>query len=282
MSIVDWFARKKAGSQVDREKLDIPGDLWVKCFKCGEILFNKALEENQKVCPSCQHHFRLSCAERLAITVDEGSFKEINRGLSAKDFLKFEDSKSYKERILLAKKRSGINDAIISGIGQINGLKVVVCIMDFSFMGGSMGSVVGEKIARAVETCIEKKLPLIIMSSSGGARMQEGIMSLMQMGKTSAALKKLSEENLMYISVLLDPTTGGTTASFAMLGDIHVSEPGALIAFAGPRVIEQTIRQKLPKGFQRAEYLMEHGMVDIVVPRAEMKDMLHNLLKYSV
>ncbi|HAR62518.1 MAG: acetyl-CoA carboxylase carboxyl transferase subunit beta [Candidatus Margulisiibacteriota bacterium] len=281
MSIVDWFAKKKANNSIEREKLDIPGDLWIKCFKCGEVLFNKSLDENSKVCPSCNHHFRLSCAERLEITIDEGTFKEINRNLTPIDFLKFTDSKKYEDRIELARKRSGINDALISGTARINGIEAVLCIMDFSFMGGSMGSVVGEKIARAAEEAIKRKLPLIIMSSSGGARMQEGILSLMQMAKTSAAIKKLSEKKLMYISVLLDPTTGGTTASFAMLGDVNISEPGALIGFAGPRVIEQTIRQKLPKGFQRAEYLLEHGMVDIVVHRKEMKETLAKLLSYA-
>lgn len=282
MSIVDWFAKKRAEQQaVEREKLDIPGDLWIKCFKCGEVLFNKSLEDNSKVCPSCNHHFRLTCMERLAITVDDNSFKEFNRDIKPTDFLKFKDSKKYEERIELARKRSGINDAIISGVAKINKKEVIICIMDFSFMGGSMGSVVGEKIARAAEEAIKRKVALIIMSSSGGARMQEGIMSLMQMAKTSAALKKLAEHNLMYISVLLDPTTGGTTASFAMLGDLNVSEPGALIGFAGPRVIEQTIRQKLPKGFQRAEYLQDHGMIDMVVHRKDMKETLGLLVGYG-
>lgn len=282
MSIVDWFAKKRAENNlVEREKLDIPGDLWIKCFKCGEVLFNKSLDENNKVCPSCNHHFRLTCNERLLITVDENSFKEFNRNIKPTDFLKFKDSKKYEERIELARKRSGINDAIISGFAKIDGKDVVICVMDFSFMGGSMGSVVGEKITRAVEEAIKKKTALIIMSSSGGARMQEGIMSLMQMAKTSAALKKLADHQLLYISVLLDPTTGGTTASFAMLGDVNVSEPGALIGFAGPRVIEQTIRQKLPKGFQRAEYLQDHGMLDMVVHRNDMKKTLALLIDYS-
>lgn len=281
MSIADWFAKKNEKAKVDREKLDIPGELWVKCFKCGDVIFNKALDENDKVCSSCGHHFRLSCKERLGITIDEGTFDEINGDLQPKDFLKFKDTKTYASKITAAKKRSGLNDAIISGIGKVDGHDCVICIMDFSYMGGSMGSVVGEKITRAAESAYKKNLPLIVMSSSGGARMQEGIMSLMQMAKTSAALKKLDEKGLMYISVLLDPTTGGTTASFAMLGDIHISEPGALIAFAGPRVIEQTIRQKLPKGFQRAEYLLDHGMVDIVVHRHEMKQTIATLLEYA-
>ena len=278
--LTEWLA-KKAHIDIEQDKLDIPGDLQTKCLDCGEILFRQALIENQKVCPHCEYHFRLTCAERLIFTVDVDSFKEFNRLLAPTDFLKFKDKQTYKERIEHAQKRSGVKDAIITGTAEIDGHKTVISIMDFGFMGGSMGSVVGEKFTQAAETAIKKKLPLISMSNSGGARMQEGIISLMQMAKTSGAIKNLSAAGLFYISVLLDPTTGGTTASFAMLGDIHLSEPNALIGFAGQRVIEQTIRQKLPKYFQKAEFMKEHGMIDKIIHRHEMKNTLASLLAYS-
>lgn len=282
MGIHDWLKRKKETQDpaYTRERLDIPGNLWVKCYKCGEAIFARDLEANQKVCPKCNYHFKLSSAERLEQLLDPKSFKVTNLKIKSTDFLNFVDSKSYTQRIESTIVKSSLSDAISTGTGKIGGFDIAIGVMDFAFMGGSMGSVVGEKIARLIELAIEKKIPVIIFSSSGGARMQEGIMSLMQMAKTSAALGRLRENRLPYISVLTDPTTGGTSASYAMLGDINIAEPGALICFAGPRVIEQTIRQKLPPGFQRAEYLLEHGMLDIVCQRDKMKDTLTKLLKW--
>jgi acetyl-CoA carboxylase carboxyl transferase subunit beta len=280
MTIAEWLA-KKAHIDIEPDKLDIPGDLQTKCLDCGEVLFRKMLLENQKICPHCNYHFRLTCSERLAFTVDDGTFKEFNQNLEATNFLKFKDTLPYHQRIEQAQQRSGIKDAIITGTAKINGQKTVISIMDFSFMGGSMGSVVGEKFTLAAETAIKKKRPLVSLSNSGGARMQEGIISLMQMAKTSAAIKKLADAGQFYISVLLDPTTGGTTASFAMLGDVNLSEPNALIGFAGKRVIEQTIRQKLPKYFQRAEFVQQHGMIDKIVHRHELKQTLGQLLEYA-
>lgn len=282
MSIHEWFKKKKSekeGAYV-RERLDIPGNLWIKCYKCSQALFAKELEDNFKVCPKCGYHFKLTHIERINQLTDPNSFKEINANVSSVNFLNFSDSKSYTKRIDEAINKSTIKDAIVTGTCKIGGKDVALGIMDFSFMGGSMGSVVGEKIARLIELAVEKKFPVIIFSSSGGARMQEGIMSLMQMAKTSAALGRLRENRLPYFSVLTDPTTGGTSASFAMLGDINIAEPGALICFAGPRVIEQTIRQKLPPGFQRSEYLMEHGMIDIVCERKELKNKLSTILRW--
>ncbi len=276
MSIHDWFKRKKKEKESTnvREKLDIPGHLWIKCFKCNEAIFNKDLNENLKVCPKCQYHFRLTSSERIKQLVDKNSFKEINPNVKSKDFLKFTDSKPYSSRIEVSMLKSGLKDAIVTGVAKIGKYEVALGIMDFSFMGGSMGSVVGEKVARIIEKGVEKKIPVIIFSASGGARMQEGIMSLMQMAKTSAALGRLRENGLPYLSILTDPTTGGTSASFAMLGDINIAEPDALIGFAGPRVIEQTIRQKLPPGFQRSEYLLEHGMVDVICQRKDLRNTL--------
>lgn len=280
MTILDWLAKQKKNSPPEREKLDIPGDLWVKCYKCQETIFNRELENNLKVCPKCGHHFRLSYKERLKFNFDENSFEEIDQSIKAKDFLGFKDVQKYSKRLTEAEKVTGLNDAVVCGFAKVEGYPVAIGIMDFSFMGGSMGSVVGEKITRIIENSIEKKLPLIIVSSSGGARMQEGIMSLMQMAKTSAALANLAAERLPYISIITDPTTGGTSASFALLGDIIIAEPAALIGFAGPRVIEQTIRQKLPKGFQRSEYLLAHGVIDMVVERKEMKTVLKQIFDF--
>jgi len=280
LSIHDWFKHKKKEKESTsvREKLDIPGHLWIKCFKCNEAIFNKDLNENLKVCPKCQYHFRLTSAERIKQLVDLNSFKEINPNIKSTDFLKFTDSKPYSSRIEVSMLKSGLKDAIVTGVAKIEKHEVALGIMDFSFMGGSMGSVVGEKVARIIEKGIEKKIPVIIFSASGGARMQEGIMSLMQMAKTSAALGRLRENGLPYISVMTDPTTGGTSASFAMLGDINLAEPCALIGFAGPRVIEQTIRQKLPPGFQRAEYLLEHGMIDVICHRKDLRNTLIKII----
>ncbi|MFC1568556.1 acetyl-CoA carboxylase, carboxyltransferase subunit beta [Candidatus Margulisiibacteriota bacterium] len=278
----DWFKRKKEAKEptYSRERLDIPGNLWVKCYRCNQAIFNKDLEANLKVCPKCNYHFKLTAGERTRQIADDNSFKEINPDIRSTDFLNFTDSRPYAKRIESAILKSSLNDAIMTGTCKIGGKPAALGVMDFSFMGGSMGSVVGEKIARLIELAVEKKSPVVIFSSSGGARMQEGIMSLMQMAKTSAALGRLRENGLPYISVCTDPTTGGTSASYAMLGDINIAEPGALIGFAGPRVIEQTIREKLPPGFQRSEYLLEHGMVDVVCERIKLKDTLTKMLSW--
>ncbi|OGC34522.1 acetyl-CoA carboxylase subunit beta [candidate division WOR-1 bacterium RIFOXYB2_FULL_48_7] len=282
LSIHDWFKRKKLQKETEytRERLDIPGNLWVKCYKCSQTIYAKDLEQNLKVCPKCNYHFKLTSAERIKQLADEGTFKEINAGLVSKNFLDFKDTKNYADRIDDSRTKTGLNDALRTGLAKIGGYGVALGVMDFSFMGGSMGSVVGEKFARLIEAAIENKQPAIVFSASGGARMQESIMSLMQMAKTSAALGRLRENALPYISVLTDPTTGGVSASYAMLGDINMAEPGALICFAGPRVIEQTIRQKLPPGFQRSEYLLEHGMIDIVCPRTNLRDTLIKILAF--
>ena len=280
MSILDWFNKQKTDENAQDSRLDIPGDLWLKCPTCKDTVYLKELEENNKVCHCIKaHHFRISPEDRINIHFDQNSFKEIETNIEAVDFLNFEDTESYEIRLKKAKQKTKHADAILIGTAKLNHLSVNIGVMDFSFMGGSMGSVVGEKITRIIENAIENKFPLIIFTSSGGARMQEGIMSLMQMAKTSAALQKLSEERVPYISVICDPTTGGTSASFAMLGDINIAEPGALISFAGPRVIEQTIREKLPKGFQRSEFLLEKGMLDMVVNRNKMRDTLASLVK---
>jgi acetyl-CoA carboxylase carboxyl transferase subunit beta len=274
-----WFKKDKAPlTSSDDKKVRVPEGLWTKCQNCRETLYSKDLEKNNSVCPKCNHHFRISANRRLELLLDEGSFEEFDGNMVSTDFLDFKDSKSYQERIDAAVAKGGSKDAVICGEGKIDGTPVQMAVFDFSFMGGSMGSVVGEKITRAIERGIDKKMPVIVISASGGARMQESILSLMQMAKTAAALAKLRELGLPYISILTDPTTGGVTASFAMLGDINMAEPKALIGFAGPRVIEQTIRQKLPEGFQRAEYLLEHGMVDLIVERKDMRQKLSQIL----
>ena len=275
-----WFKRDnppKAKGPDHRVK--VPEGLWTKCVSCGETIFTKDIEDNLNVCPKCNHHYRVSARKRLELLLDEGSFNELDANLISVDCLNFKDTKSYQQRIDQALAKGGSKDAIICGAGLVEGTPVQICVFDFSFMGGSMGSVVGEKITRGIERAIAGRTPVIIISASGGARMQESILSLMQMAKTSAALAKLREEGLPFVSILTDPTTGGVTASFAMLGDINMSEPKALIGFAGPRVIEQTIRQKLPEGFQRAEYLLDHGMVDVIVERSKMKEQLSRILK---
>ncbi len=275
-----WFKKNNAPlAQAEEKKVKVPEGLWTKCPNCAEIIYSKEVEKNLQVCPKCNYHFRISAQKRLALILDEESFVEYDAGMMSVDFLDFKDTKSYKDRIKATVAKGGSKDAIICGSGKIEGIPVEMAVFDFSFMGGSMGSVVGEKITRAIERAIANHTPVLIFSSSGGARMQESILSLMQMAKTSAALAKLREKGLPYISVLTDPTTGGVTASFAMLGDINMAEPKALIGFAGPRVIEQTIRQKLPEGFQRAEYLLDHGMVDIIVERKDMKQKLALILQ---
>jgi acetyl-CoA carboxylase carboxyl transferase subunit beta len=264
-----WF--KKSKELKTDKKVKIPEGLWVKCDSCKEIIYKKEIDKNLKVCPKCNYHFRISARERIKLLVDDGSFVEIDSGLSSNDPLKFKDKVPYKDRLAENMKKSGLEEAAISGEALIEGKPVLFVIMDFAFMGGSMGSVVGEKVMRAAESALEKKIPLITVSSSGGARMQEGIFSLMQMARVAAAIAKLNEGGGLYISILADPTFGGVTASFAMLGDIIIAEPKSLIGFAGPRVIEQTIKQQLPEDFQRAEFLLEHGMIDMVTDRKELK-----------
>ncbi|MDT8440582.1 MAG: acetyl-CoA carboxylase, carboxyltransferase subunit beta [Desulfuromonadales bacterium] len=275
-----WFKKTKAPiAPAEGKTMQIPEGLWTKCKNCQEIIYTREIERNLNVCPKCDYHFRISARERLDLILDAETFVETDAGMVSVDFLKFKDSKKYSERIKAALKKSGDGDAIITGTGKIDGLPVVVAVFDFGFMGGSMGSVVGEKVTRAIEVGLEQRAPVLVFSSSGGARMQESILSLMQMAKSSAALAKLKKAGIPFISVLTDPTTGGVTASFAMLGDLNIAEPRALIGFAGPRVIEQTIRQQLPEGFQRSEYLLEHGMVDMIVPRREMKQRLAQILR---
>lgn len=270
-----WFKGKEPKIE---KKVKIPEGLWVKCENCKEIIYRKELESNLKVCPKCNYHFRISAKERINLITDAASFIELDSELRSPDPLGFKDTVSYKERLEENEKKTGLSEAAIYGDAKINGREVVIAVLDFSFMGGSMGTVVGEKITRAVERAIERRVPLIIVSSSGGARMQEGMFSLMQMAKTSQAIGRLKEEKILYISVLADPTFGGVTASFAMLGDVIIAEPRSLIGFAGPRVIQETIKQQLPDGFQRAEFLLEHGMVDIVVERKELKNTISKLI----
>lgn len=274
-----WF--KKTGEQRFEKKVKIPEGLWLKCENCKEIIYKNEVEKNLKVCPKCDYHFRISARERLTLIVDEGGLIEINPEITSIDPLNFKDTISYKDRVKENQKRSGLKEAIITCEALLNDSPVVVAIMDFSFLGGSMGSAVGEKIVRAAELAIEKKKTCFItVASSGGARMQEGIFSLMQMAKVSAAIGRLKDTGMPFISILSDPTFGGVTASFAMLGDIIIAEPKSLIGFAGPRVIEQTIKQQLPEDFQRAGFLLEHGMVDMVVNRKDLKKTLATLIGY--
>jgi acetyl-CoA carboxylase carboxyl transferase subunit beta len=276
-----WFTRDKPSvKREDGEKHVRTEGLWLKCEKCSQIVWRKALEDNFQVCPKCGHHGRLDARTRLALLFDEGKFEEFDKGLVSTDPLEFVDAKKYSERLAASQEATHLRDAIISGGGNLNGRRVHVCAMELKFVGGSMGSVVGEVITRAIERSLQRKVPLIIVSASGGARMQEGAISLMQMAKISGALMRLDEARVPYISVLTDPTTGGVTASFAMLGDLNIAEPGAQIGFAGPRVIEQTIRQKLPAGFQTSEFLLQHGFLDAVVKRAELKNYLSQALNF--
>ncbi|MEW6109287.1 MAG: acetyl-CoA carboxylase, carboxyltransferase subunit beta [Nitrospirota bacterium] len=272
-----WFKRSKE-LKTDK-KVKIPEGLWVKCENCKEIIYRKEIDRNLKICPKCNYHFRISARERLKFLTDEGSFVEMDTGLSSTDPLKFQDKISYKERLEDNRKKSGLEEATISGEVIVEGHPAILVIMDFSFMGGSMGSVVGEKVVRAAETALETKRPLITVASSGGARMQEGIFSLMQMARVSAAIAKLKDSGILYISILADPTFGGVTASFAMLGDVILAEPRSLIGFAGPRVIEQTIKQQLPEDFQRSEFLLEHGLIDMVVDRKEIKKTVAKIIE---
>jgi len=277
---MSWFEKAKAGiKRAQTNKFKVPEGMWVKCPGCSDAILSKDLDANMGVCPKCSHHHRISVRRRLEILMDEGVWQEHDSDIKSIDFLGFKDTKSYQERIDNAIAKSKSKDAAVCVEGTIEGTPVQVAVLDFSFMGGSMGSVVGEKITRAMERGLQKKQPVIIFSASGGARMQESILSLMQMAKTSAALGKLREARIPFISIMTDPTTGGVTASFAMLGDINIAEPKSLIGFAGPRVIEQTLRQTLPEGFQRAEYLLDHGMLDIIVPRPELRTKLSSIIK---
>ena len=273
-----WFKNTIFSKRSGDEAVKVPQGLWIKCTHCGEIIYKKEVERNLEVCPKCNYHFRISAAARIKMIVDEGTFNEFDKDIEPVDPLDFRDINKYRDRLKSTQREKKSKDAFMSGEGILDGRKVMVGSFDFKFMGGSMGSVVGEKITRLIERGTHAETPVIIFSSSGGARMQEGVLSLMQMAKTSSALARLREARQPYISVLTDPTTGGVTASFAMLGDIIIAEPKALIGFAGPRVIEQTIRQQLPEGFQRAEYLLEHGMIDMIVERGEMKAKLSKIL----
>ena len=279
-----WFSKKQAlriaRTEEERERPSRMRGLWAKCEQCSEIIYREEIEKNLNVCPHCGHHMPWPSRARLLATLDPDSFEEFDKNLEPQDPLGFVDSKKYRERLKATRKSLGENDAFVSGVGRLDGRRISVGCFLFEFMGGSMGSVVGEKVARVFERAVELECPAVIFSASGGARMQEGIYSLMQMAKTSAALQRLSEARLPYLSVLTDPTTGGVTASYAMLGDLNIAEPKALIGFAGPRVIEQTIRQTLPDGFQRAEFLVEHGMVDVITPRAEMKPAIARFLRF--
>jgi acetyl-CoA carboxylase carboxyl transferase subunit beta len=277
-----WFRKTKKPKPVrmDRPRSTVPEGLWVKCEGCKEIVYSRDLDRNLRVCPKCGYHFRIDARTRISLLLDDPQPRELFSSVSPVDPLSFRDSKRYRDRLKTYQQAVGERDAVIVVQGALEEIPVILAAMEYRFIGGSMGSVVGEKITRAAERALERKWPLIVVSASGGARMQEGVLSLMQMAKISAALGRLRTARLPYLSVLTDPTTGGVTASFAMLGDLNVAEPGALIGFAGPRVIEQTIRQSLPEGFQRSEFLLDHGFLDLVVERAEMKETLARCLRH--
>jgi acetyl-CoA carboxylase carboxyl transferase subunit beta len=275
-----WFKRQSGELDTSGEKKIRTEGLWVKCESCRQIIWKKDIEDNLNVCPKCDKHFRIDARTRLAQLLDESHYEMFDSNLRSTDPLKFVDLKAYAARLEQAQADTGLNDAIINARGRLNGRSVIVSAMEYAFIGGSMGSVVGEVITRAIEHALDTRTPVIVVSASGGARMMEGVISLMQLAKISAALGRLDDAKVPYISVLSDPTTGGVTASFAMLGDLNIAEPGALIGFAGPRVIEQTIRQKLPQGFQRSEFLLEHGMLDAVVPRKELKAYISRALDF--
>jgi len=276
---MSWF-EKLMPSRISTEKRtrSVPEGVWIKCPMCDAQLYRNELERNLQVCPKCDHHMRIGARQRLDIFLDPDSQQELSENLEPEDPLKFRDTKRYRERITLAQKKTGERDALVSTTGTLLGRPVVACAFEFAFMGGSMGSVVGERFARAANHATENKMPLISFAASGGARMQEALFSLMQMAKTAAALARLGDMNVPYVSVLTDPTTGGVSASLAMLGDVNIAEPHALIGFAGPRVIEQTVRQKLPEGFQRSEFLLDHGAIDMIIDRRQMRDQVADLL----
>jgi acetyl-CoA carboxylase carboxyl transferase subunit beta len=275
-----WFKRESSEIQQSDEKRVRTEGLWVKCEGCRQIIWKKELEDNLNVCPKCDRHFRIDAPTRLMLLLDEDSIETFDDSMSAVDPLNFSDTRPYKDRLTESQRKTGMRDAVISVTAKLNGLPVVANAMEFAFIGGSMGVVVGEKITRSIEKALQERKPLIVVSASSGARMQEGVISLMQMAKISAALARLDQAKLPYISVLTDPTTGGVSASYAMLGDLNIAEPGALVGFAGPRVIEQTIRQKLPEGFQRSEFLLKHGMLDAVVHRKELKSYISRALEF--
>ncbi len=278
---MSWFKKVKTVKAPSSEKkVRIPEGLWVKCDNCKEIVYKKEIEKNLKVCPKCSYHFRITARERLDLVVDVGSFEELDQGISPSDFLGFKDTEKYSDKLKKYGANTGLRDAVISCVATIGGHRAVIAVLDFGFMGGSMGSVVGEKICRAAEKAEADGLPLVVFSSSGGARMQEGVVSLMQMAKTSAAVARLGEKGIPFISVLTDPTFGGVSASFSSLGDIIIAEPRSLIGFAGPRVIEQTIKQQLPDGFQRAEFQLAHGQVDMIVDRVHLRETLARILGF--
>jgi acetyl-CoA carboxylase carboxyl transferase subunit beta len=277
-----WFRKTKQPKALrqDRARSTVPEGLWVKCEGCKEVVYSRELDKNLRVCPKCGYHFRIDARARIALLLDEPEPKELFAAVSPSDPLGFRDTKRYRERLKTYQQAVGERDAVIVVQGQIEEIPVVLAALEYRFMGGSMGSVVGEKVTRAAERALDREWPLVVVSASGGARMQEGVLSLMQMAKIAGALARLRDARVPYLSVLTDPTTGGVTASFAMLGDLNIAEPGALIGFAGPRVIEQTIRQSLPEGFQRSEFLLEHGFLDMIVPRAEMKGTLAKCLRH--
>ncbi len=275
-----WFRREKTQRRPNEKRLQMPEGIWRKCGGCKEVLYAKAIQDNGMACPRCDFHFAIAVDDRIQLLFDPGSTEELERNVYAVDPLKFKDQVSYRDRLKKYQEKTGRADAVVILRGAIVGQPVIACLMDFAFMGGSLGSVVGEKLTRAAETALAERLPLIILSQSGGARMQEGALSLMQMAKVNSALARLDEAGLAYISILTNPTTGGVSASYAMIGDVIMAEPGALIGFAGPRVIQQTIGQSLPEGFQRSEFLLDHGMVDMVVPRREMRDRLSSVLGF--
>lgn len=278
---MSWFEKLRPSiirTESTNKKNTVPEGLWAKCPSCNAILYNSELEKNGSVCPKCDHHMRISARARLNLFLDEDGREEVGKNVKPLDPLKFKDSKKYKDRILQAQKQTKENDALVVMKGQLNGQDIVAAAFDFNFMGGSMGSVVGEKFVRGVNKSIELGVPFIVFTASGGARMQESLFSLFQMTKTSAALTKLSQRGLPYISFMTDPTMGGVSASLAMLGDINVAEPNALIGFAGPRVIEQTVREKLPEGFQRSEFLQEHGAIDMIIHRRDIREKIANIL----
>lgn len=275
-----FFTRSKENISPNSKKRNVPDGQWIKCNACDEIINVKQLELHSWVCHKCDYHFRIGSTEYISLLIDDGTFKEYDKKMRSADPLNFEDTKKYKDRVDSAIKKTGLYDALKSGIGKIDGKKVSFACMDFKFIGGSMGSVVGEKIARAIDRAYEQKIPMILISQSGGARMMEAALSLMQMAKTSARLARLADAKLPFISILTDPTTGGTTASYAMLGDVNIAEPNALIGFAGPRVIKETIGRDLPEGFQKSEFLLEHGFIDIIVERKDLKGKLSQLIDY--
>jgi len=278
---MEWFKKKrKPREPLGERRLKVPDGMWLKCDNCRAIVYKEEILRNSKVCPKCNYHFRISAKERLQSLFDDGRYEVIDDNIRSSDPLMFKDTKKYKDRLRENQQKTGCSEAVVTAVGEMEKIPVIISAMEYKFMGGSMGSVVGERITRAIELALERRLPLIVVCSSGGARMQEGALSLMQMAKISAALARLNEADIPYISILADPTTGGVAASFGMLGDLNISEPKALVGFAGPRVIEQTIRQELPPGFQRAEFLLEHGMIDMVVERKELKKVLVRCLRF--